>query len=295
MRYFTFFVVLGVLGCCFFAKKIVAQDSIRTISPTNSYVYKLISKVNSTDYQINVALPKDYNENDSIRYPVVYFLDGNIWFPLAVAEYNTMNKAGALQPLIIVAIGYQVPDFTYDIVHRTRDYTPSVMSEADSSMSKLYNCVVKSGGADSFLDVIENEIIPFVDKKFKTNTNKSLTGHSLGGLFATYALVKRPDLFQQYFIFSPSLWWDNDYMFQFLEKELPVSKNKKLVAHFAIGANETKRMVGDLKEFLRRFRKANSKAIETDYLKVCESDHFTALPTFVSFLFLHFTIRIEAD
>jgi predicted alpha/beta superfamily hydrolase len=35
-----------------------------------------------------------------------------------------------------------------------------------------------------------------------------LFGHSLGGLFAVYALFRRPDLFDSYLITSPALYWD---------------------------------------------------------------------------------------
>jgi tetratricopeptide (TPR) repeat protein len=39
-----------------------------------------------------------------------------------------------------------------------------------------------------------------------------LIGHSLGGLFAVYALLNRPELFRGYLVTSPSLWWDDQVL-----------------------------------------------------------------------------------
>lgn len=285
--------LFGIVFLLLFSGNIHAQDSVRLIRPANTFVYELKSAINSTTYQISIALPQNYKSDDSTRYKVVYFLDGNIWFPLAVSEYNTMNKADALEPLIIVAIGYQVPDFTYDIAHRTHDYTPSVFQKADSSMSMLHSCIVKSGGADDFLHVLEKEIIPFVESRYKTSPERILAGHSLGGLFTTYALVKKPELFSDYFIFSPSLWWDNSFIFQYDEFVLPELPGRKLQVNFFIGAKETERMLKDAKRFSKSMKKKNHKIADVVYLEIDDSDHFTSLPVFTSYLFKQFRIESE--
>ena len=59
------------------------------------------------------------------------------------------------------------------------------------------------------LTFLEKELQPYVEKHFKTNGSKTLIGESLGGLLATEVLLKKPALFNQYIIISPSLWWDD--------------------------------------------------------------------------------------
>ena len=56
---------------------------------------------------------------------------------------------------------------------------------------------------------IEKELQPYIETKYKTNNDKTIIGQSLGGLFATEVLLKKPTLFNKYIIISPSLWWDN--------------------------------------------------------------------------------------
>src|SRR6185312_6654641 len=56
---------------------------------------------------------------------------------------------------------------------------------------------------------LENELQPFIEKKYKTNNSRTIIGQSLGGLLATEILFKKPTLFDKYIIISPSIWWDN--------------------------------------------------------------------------------------
>ncbi|MNY33949.1 Ferri-bacillibactin esterase BesA [compost metagenome] len=60
---------------------------------------------------------------------------------------------------------------------------------------------------------------PFIESKYRGNTDKTIIGQSLGGLLATEILLKKPALFNKYVIISPSLWWDNGSL---LEQNSPI-------------------------------------------------------------------------
>jgi hypothetical protein len=82
---------------------------------------------------------------------------------------------------------------------RARDFTPTKTSREATS-----------GGAATFLDFLEHEVIPFVDRTYRTiPSDRGLLGHSYGGLFAIYAMEQRPELFQRIVAASPVLGWDN--------------------------------------------------------------------------------------
>ena len=51
-------------------------------------------------------------------------------------------------------------------------------------------------------------MIPYLDRRYRTTPLRVIVGHSLGGLFATYALSHRPELFTGYILLEPSLWWN---------------------------------------------------------------------------------------
>ena len=53
-------------------------------------------------------------------------------------------------------------------------------------------------GAEQFLSFIGDELIPQIDKKYRTNQHRILCGKSLSGLFTLYALLTKPQLFDSY-------------------------------------------------------------------------------------------------
>ncbi|MNI69664.1 Ferri-bacillibactin esterase BesA [compost metagenome] len=55
--------------------------------------------------------------------------------------------------------------------------------------------------------------MPKVNARFKVDQDqRSLVGHSFGGMFGVYALFTRPQLFQHVIAISPSLWWRDRYL-----------------------------------------------------------------------------------
>jgi predicted alpha/beta superfamily hydrolase len=151
------------------------------------------SKIGQT-YDLLVSLPADYATSKR-AYPVLYVLDG--WhFPLMAFLQDNARFSERMDPLIIVNVSHGEKQA---MVLRARDFTPTRTSRE-----------ANSGGAAAFLDFIEHELIPYVDKTYRTvPTDRGLLGHSYGGLFAIYALEKRPALFQRIVAASPAVGWDN--------------------------------------------------------------------------------------
>jgi hypothetical protein len=91
---------------------------------------------------------------------------------------------------------------------RTNDLSPVPLT------TNQYFTATKSGGGNLFLKFIKDEVIPLVNKDYKTSNEKILFGHSLGGLMSVYCLFMYPELFNNYIAVSPSLWWENEFMMQ---------------------------------------------------------------------------------
>jgi raw score 9.06 len=134
---------------------------------------------------------------------VLYLLDGNAQFPLAV------NAADPNKPLpLIIGIGY-VSDKAYVLEERTRDYTFPAQGEAFR----------QGGQAAGFLRFLQTKLKPDIARHYAPNEARQFFfGHSFGGLFGIYVLFHQPDLFQDYTLASPSLWWGNG---EFLAREKP--------------------------------------------------------------------------
>jgi hypothetical protein len=148
---------------------------------------------------LNIYLPEDYSPDSAARYPVIYLLDGS-------ADEDFIHIAGLVQYCNFPWIDMLPQSIVVGIanVDRKRDFTFPTTIEADK---KAFPTTGQSG---RFIAFIEKELQPFIDTRYKTSGHNTLIGQSLGGLLATEILFKKPALFNDYIIISPSLWWDDE-------------------------------------------------------------------------------------
>lgn len=225
--------------------------------PYDVLVYDLPTSTNGVNYRIYVREPLRDPENGE-KASVFYFLDPLALFvPSAVmsANYEYFNY---IPPAYFIGIGYSnEEDGIPKQENRTRDYTPTSFTPPDSThfLSSSPVDYMGSGGLDAFLDVLEDQIIPFVQEHFDvSNSDSVLIGKSLSGLALTHTLLTRPELFNRYLIVSPSLWWDDwnyprherYFMKQVSALQADSFKNETR-AYFAVGeAEERFGMITDL-------------------------------------------------
>lgn len=174
------------------------QTATETAKP---FVLGVIDEIQSKELGekrvVNIYLPAGYDPKDSIKYPVIYLLDGS-------ADEDFIHVAGLVQFYNFDWINQVPKSIVVGIasVDRQRDFTfPSSIEEQKKRFPN-------TGHSDKFLSFIEKELQPFMASKYKANNDKTLIGQSLGGLLATDILLKKPEMFNRYIIISPSLWWD---------------------------------------------------------------------------------------
>jgi uncharacterized protein len=194
---------LMMLFACLYVSTVIVS------AQANSWAsHKLVSDYNKKEYQVKVLLPAKYAASDSLRYPVLYVLDGDYATGMFQSTLHLFSLMPELKEVIIVTIDGVNKSQEQWLASRYYDYTPSSDPAADTAIARfMKNPVVPSGGAAGFLQTLEKQILPWVEQHYKTNADKGLYGHSLGGLFAAYCLLQRPTLFSKYSINSPSLWW----------------------------------------------------------------------------------------
>lgn len=156
------------------------------------------SKTLDEKRSLNIYLPEGYNKSDTIKYPVIYLLDGSadedFIHIVGLVQFNSFEWINQIPKSIVVGISS---------VDRRRDFTFPTTIQEDKRRFPT------TGGSNKFISFIQNELQPFIDAKFKTTKDRTIIGQSLGGLLATEILLKRPMLFNKYIIVSPSLRWNN--------------------------------------------------------------------------------------
>jgi hypothetical protein len=117
-----------------------------------------------------------------------------------------------LPTAMVVGIGYGTEDLAAFHRMRTADMAPPPDDEGRKGYAPLMAVLGdKSGGADALLTFLTDTLAPEIARRYPraSTTRQALFGHSLGGLFAAYALLTRPEAFAAYLIGSPALNWNN--------------------------------------------------------------------------------------
>ncbi len=140
--------------------------------------YKMIhSHVLEEDRLLLIHLPLEYEESQ-LSYPVLYLLYGqeiNDYFAEAVIITEKFGETGEIPPVIIVGVAN---------TNRYRDNLPAKIRGRDDS-----------GGAENFLRFFEEELIPHIDKTYRTKNFRILAGPQAGAVFGLFALITKPKLF----------------------------------------------------------------------------------------------------
>jgi len=171
----------------------VAQEDIRVVT--------LRSPAFQGERKLVVRTPAVYPSRPDARFPVLYYTDGAGNTDALAATVRFLEGQERIPPLVLVGLVHD---------DRTRELTPTHDRERSTS-----------GGADVLLAFLEKEVVPWVEKTYRTASLRILAGHSLGGLFSLHVLASRPGMFRAHVAVSPSLGWDSG---------LPLRRMEELVA-----------------------------------------------------------------
>ncbi len=231
----------------------------------NTEVRHLKSKVNGIEYNLYVSLPRKYHQ-ESEAYPIVYTLDADYSFALAHNIVEHFTDRNDIPNLIVVSIAYEGASQNLQLYrkNRIRDYTP--VHTSGQLFGKYRKVEKHSGGGQKFQLFIKNELIPFIEANYRVKyDDRTIVGHSMGGLFGAYTLFTMPDLFQKYILVSSSLWYADKFIFD-IESRFSKSHNSlHAQVYFCIGAWENYKktpMVDHQKQFVNQIKSRSYKGLK---------------------------------
>ncbi|WP_443944518.1 alpha/beta hydrolase [Pedobacter sp. AW1-32] len=225
-------------------------------------VVKINSSILSETRILNIYLPEGYSPDSGKKYPVIYLLDGS-------ANEDFIHITGLVQYLTMIEFMPKSIVVGIANIDRKRDFTFPTQIADDK---KDYPTTGKS---KHFIQFMENELQPFIQQNYKTTSTKTIIGQSLGGLLAAEILLKKPQLFNQYIIISPSFWWNNESLindFQHTFKQPKVATK----VFIAVGA-EGKIMETDAKKFAETLESKKSQNLKIDFVPMPAENHLTIL------------------
>ncbi|MFT3781520.1 MAG: alpha/beta hydrolase-fold protein [Nibricoccus sp.] len=202
----------------------------------NSQLRVLPKNANGRQYQLHVGLPPNYSKGANKRYPVVYVTDGYWDFEKIDAIRGGLLYDRYVPEFIIVGIGYPGQDVDYGSMRRW-----------ELSPCTLDNDPQNTGHAADFLKSIETDIIPYIDREFRTDpTQRVLGGASLGGLFTLYAMYTKPELFSGYMAITPAVSVADEWLLGYEEKFVKAGGKLKGRLFVSVGQNEWPNFVASI-------------------------------------------------
>ena len=206
---------------------------------------KIESKILDEIRDLNIYLPLNYSSSSLKTYPVVYLLDGSkdedFIHISGIVQFGSFSWINMLPESIVVGIGN---------VDRKRDFTSPSQNKLDQKEFP------NSGKSDKFIRFLQNEVQKYVESNYRTNNIKTIIGQSLGGLLATEILLKKPELFDNYIIVSPSMWWNDEKLLQ--TKPKPYDSNKSIYIAVVKEGETMERTTKELYNKLNKNKKENT-------------------------------------
>lgn len=157
--------------------------------------------------RINVYTPPAYSESDR-AFPVLYMPDGGVEedFPHLTNTIDALIRDGAIAPVIVVGIENTV---------RRRDLNGPTTVARDLELAPL------AGGSGPFRRFIGTELIPEIERRYRTTDERAIVGESAAGGFVVETFFLEPTLFDRYIAMDPTLYWNDRELVRRAEERLP--------------------------------------------------------------------------
>jgi hypothetical protein len=212
---------------------IIALDVFRGDSPEGRGVIitGFQSAILKEERELIIRLPRLYDS--AKRYPVFYVLDGSSLDRPIADKLEVLSSLGYAPEGIVVGI----PNMTAE--SRQKNLVPPFMHTDQEDMNSAM------GEGDRFLEFIEDEVIPFVNRQYATTT-RIFCGNSRGGLLVMYSLIHKPGLFDARICFSTPFWREDDILIDRVESFLSSAGSVNSFIFLSAGNNETVNIKGGL-------------------------------------------------
>ncbi len=231
-------------------------------------------------YKLDILLPPEH-DSSATGLPVLYYLDAWWWGGLmeSLTRLAALASPPRIEPVILVGISVRGDADEFNRA-RNKDFTPSPYRPiAPGVTMRTGNVELDSagtGGAREFLEFLEREIIPAVERRYNVQAEaRGIAGHSYGGLFAAWTLAHRPELFRRMLVISPATYWNES---ETLDQGV-LGDDQSSAAHRVFIAAGGREMA-----IMRRSAQALKIALETrarteiEYSIYEGADHLTVLP-----------------
>lgn len=222
-------------------------------------IYKEISSVKlNTERQLKIKLPKNYDPSSEIKYPVIVVFDGDYLFEPIAGQVDFQTYFDDMPPSIIVGV-VQGKERFYD------GYCDAVTGLPTESGMRFYN-------------FIDKELIPFIDRSYKTSPFRVAVGHDLMGNFINSFLFKEDPVFQAYVCISPEL---SGTVKDYLAERLDYFKSD-IFYYMATSDNDIRQIRADVLAMNSQIKQVDNEYLTYYFDEFKDEKHYTLVTSAIA-------------
>ena len=217
-------------------------------------IHTISSRILGEERRVLVALPDNY-ESDTKGYPVLIKCDamGKKHFIYRVSEIYESVSQHKIPEIILVSI---------ENTDRNRDMYPQ-----DDKRKDIVS------GADNFHKFITDELIPYLDKKYRTLPFRILMGESNSAMFCIYSMLSYPGAFNSYIASSPELDYFGNYFLDLATIYASKSHRPKSKLFIIHGGKDNKRVLKSTPVFVAKLKELDIAELQFHYQLLKDEGH----------------------
>lgn len=137
----------------------------------------------------------------------------------------------------------------------------------------------QSGEALNHLNFIQNDVIKYIEEKYRTKPNsRTYFGYSLGGTFGAYILLTQPSTFKNYILGSPETLLDDSFIYNYDFNTVPEIHDVEINIFISTGELEREDLIEQAKGLVTMINKSKHKNTSLEYEVIKSADHGKAFP-----------------
>lgn len=224
-----------------------------SITSTSQVIYETIesSKLGESR-EIKIQLPRNYDAEGDILYPLIIVLDGDYLFEPMIGNTDYHSYWGDMPKSIVVGVN-QAKKRDADLSYSVETHFPS-----------------DEGGAQ-FFEFIGLELIPYINSNYLTSDFRIVVGHDQSANFLNYYLFKDKPLFRGYIAFSPDL---SPEMVTRLQEKLSTTTEDTFY-YLATSDNDVKKLREDILEFNTVLNGIENTKLHYRFDDFTDADHYS--------------------
>lgn len=203
--------------------------------------------------ELYVSLPPSYEKNPNKRYPLLVLLDG---------DYLIKSFSGALS---YGAHWDDLPEVIIVGISQGENNQRSIDCGLDEATG------MPDGKSANFFDFISQELLPTIQRDYRTTNFKIIAGHDITAAFSNFFLYKDNPLFNAYICLSPELPVN-------MENELPdlLANIKQPVFYYLSTADgDEKQMQERIKNFDTKTQAIKNPNLNYKFENFKDASHFS--------------------